>query len=303
MSSRVSVVIATFNRAALVTAAIESALAQSDDVVVVDDASVDDTVAAVRPYRAAITFICNKTNRERGASRNIGARAARHRFIAFLDSDDVLLPGALERAEWAMLQSHGSPFVYSPARYEKLATGRVLEVGPAQSLFAPAKYDLSLRNPLSLSAVVVRRSSFEAAGEFSERRDLSGVEDWDLWYRLALHGEPRFVPEPGACIRIHIGNSTAASAEQLAALRRIQARILLSLKDDSELPPEGMVAASHGVTAVMVLVRNRGPWRLLQRLVTDLFRNGGMLNLPRYLWWYVSHHRKVLPRKLRRALG
>ncbi|HET7114179.1 MAG TPA: glycosyltransferase family A protein [Pyrinomonadaceae bacterium] len=94
-----SVVIPTWNRAHLVCDAIESALNQRPgevEVIVVDDASTDNTIDVVtRIYGKRIRLLPLKDRSGAGAARNAGVALARGELVAFLDSDDVWLAGKL----------------------------------------------------------------------------------------------------------------------------------------------------------------------------------------------------------------
>ena len=95
---QVSVIIPTFNRAHLVTRAVESALKEiqdQDEILVIDDGSTDDTAAQLRPYRRQIRYI-QTDNQGAGAARNLGIQESRNPLIAFLDSDDEWMKGKLE---------------------------------------------------------------------------------------------------------------------------------------------------------------------------------------------------------------
>ncbi|ELZ10994.1 family 2 glycosyl transferase [Halovivax asiaticus JCM 14624] len=96
----VSVVIPTYNRAALLSRAIDSVLAQTADdfeLLVVDDGSTDDTEAVVTGYRDdRVRYIAHDTNRGANQARNTGIDAADGDFVAFLDSDDEWRPRKLE---------------------------------------------------------------------------------------------------------------------------------------------------------------------------------------------------------------
>ena len=90
----VSVVIPTYNRARLISRAIESALAavgEGDEILVVDDESTDDTRAVVSRYPAPVRLIA-ATHGGAGAARNRGVADANGDLVAFLDSDDEWLP-------------------------------------------------------------------------------------------------------------------------------------------------------------------------------------------------------------------
>lgn len=87
---RVSVVIPTYNRSALVVRAIRSVLANEcagDEIIVVDDGSTDDTQAALAVFGDRIRYI-RTANLGAGAARNRGIDESRNELIAFLDSDD-----------------------------------------------------------------------------------------------------------------------------------------------------------------------------------------------------------------------
>ncbi len=94
----VSAVIPTYNRAHLISRAIESALAAigpGDEVIVVDDGSTDDTAAAVAPYADRVRFL-REPHGGAGPTRNAGVRAARGDLVALLDSDDEWWPDKIE---------------------------------------------------------------------------------------------------------------------------------------------------------------------------------------------------------------
>ena len=94
----VSVIIPTYNRAALVTEAVESVLGQTFqdfEVVVVDDGSTDDTSERLAQYRSKV-LVLKTCHGGIAHARNAGIKAARGRYLAFLDSDDRYLPHKLE---------------------------------------------------------------------------------------------------------------------------------------------------------------------------------------------------------------
>lgn len=97
----VSVVIPTYNRADVLPRAVETALDQtlSDiEVIVVDDASTDDTLATLAEYDdPRLTVLEHETNRGASAARNTGIAVAEGDYIALLDSDDEWAPEKLER--------------------------------------------------------------------------------------------------------------------------------------------------------------------------------------------------------------
>jgi glycosyltransferase involved in cell wall biosynthesis len=100
-SIAVSVVIPTYNRASLLGRAIKSVLEQTYqdfEIIVVDDASTDNTEEVVRNLRdRRIRYLRHEKNRGGSAARNTGIRAAWGQYIAFQDSDDEWLPEKLKK--------------------------------------------------------------------------------------------------------------------------------------------------------------------------------------------------------------
>ena len=113
---RVSVVIPTFDRAELVSAAAESVLAQTFadlEAIVVDDGSTDRTVARLAAIGdPRLTVIAAAHGGCVGAVRNRGVGAARGEWLAFLDSDDLWVPDKLE-AQLAALDRSGADWCYA----------------------------------------------------------------------------------------------------------------------------------------------------------------------------------------------
>lgn len=90
----VSVVIPTYNRAALLSTTLDSVLAQSYpniEIIVVDDGSTDNTPDIMQRYRDRVTY-SRKTNGGLASARNVGIELSRGEFIAIMDSDDLCLP-------------------------------------------------------------------------------------------------------------------------------------------------------------------------------------------------------------------
>ena len=106
--SKVSVIIPTYNRGALVLRALRSVFAQDhavDQVIVVDDGSTDDTIERVERDFPNVELIV-QTNHGVSHARNRGIERARNEWLAFLDSDDEWLPGKIT-TQLAAIMSDG----------------------------------------------------------------------------------------------------------------------------------------------------------------------------------------------------
>jgi hypothetical protein len=186
-SSVISCVVPAFNAERTLTRAIESVLAQrvegrSVEVVVVDDGSTDGTAAAARALAArdARVVVVTQTNRGVSAARNAGIDRACGGLVHFCDADDWVLPGAYA-ALAPLAERHGAAYGgYELARGDGTLMGRQTPAIAWCGLSELAEW-----NRVQPNAQVVRR---DVLG--SERFDVrfQGMEDWDLWLRLAERG-------------------------------------------------------------------------------------------------------------------
>ncbi|GIX04738.1 MAG: hypothetical protein KatS3mg114_0607 [Planctomycetaceae bacterium] len=121
----VSVVIPTYNRAHLLPRAIQSALQNcrsGDEILVVDDASTDNTAEVVQQYGPPVHYL-PVPHGGAGAARNHGIEQARGDLVAFLDSDDEWLPDKLELMRTTMQQLPHVLFCFSEFRVQDTSGG------------------------------------------------------------------------------------------------------------------------------------------------------------------------------------
>jgi glycosyltransferase involved in cell wall biosynthesis len=206
----VSIVIPTYNRAASLVRALDSVLAQTYpawEVLIVDDASTDDTAGRIAPYLGdRVALHRRPRNGGATAARNAGIALARGAYVAFLDSDDEWLPEKLAR-QVALFQAGPPDLGLVYAGLWQLVDGRPpVAVPPRQR---GRVYDaLRWRNRIgTASGVMVRRDLLRALGGFDER--LSACEDWDLWLRIARDWQVDAIEEP--LLRYHDGGGDRLS--------------------------------------------------------------------------------------------
>jgi GT2 family glycosyltransferase len=191
----VSVIIPTYNRAAMVKEAIESVLAQSyadRELMVVDDGSTDETKAAVASFIPQLTYVYQE-HQGVSAARNRGAAMARGEYLAFLDSDDLWLANKLKRQMWFM-ESHPEALI---CYTDEIWIRRGVRVNPMNKhrkysgMIFPHCLPLCIISP---SSALFTRGLFEEAGRFDET--LAVCEDYDLWLRIAARHPVHLVDEP-----------------------------------------------------------------------------------------------------------
>src|SRR5215203_4794593 len=237
--TRVSLIIPTFDRPHLLTRAVASAVRAGSDVevIVVDDASTDAT-AAVCSKIPGIKYVRLEHNQGVAGARNVGLLESTAEFIAFLDDDDLRLPGSLDYqlALFDMLPDAG--FV---AGGVLLGDQNCVPTGET-ALVRAERGDLfwkimELGVHLIPSSVVVRKSCFQEVGLFNRR--LAGIDDWDLWARIAEHRPVLVDPEPVCIYRSATPSSKQGSsslARHLLAAANHQ-RKLLTLNRAQAAPP------------------------------------------------------------------
>jgi glycosyltransferase involved in cell wall biosynthesis len=207
-SPAVSVIIPTYNRAHLIGETLRSVLDQTAggyEIIVVDDGSTDGTDAAIAPWRAAIRYCRIPHSGLPGIARNVGIGVARATYIAFLDSDDLWRPDALEQ-RLAYLADHPEVgMVYSDAVLFDGATGLdINRRGETVHLASGWVVEpLLLSSFIATPSVLVRRSVLDEVGLFSEDPAFNTEEDWEIFLRIAVRHQVGVIPLPLVRVRRH----------------------------------------------------------------------------------------------------
>jgi len=189
----VSVIIPTYNRWPMISEAVESVLAQSFrdfELIVVNDGSTDETALELASFGTRLRLIA-QPRRGVSAARNIGVAAAKGRYIAFLDSDDLWRSDKLA-IQTAFMQQNPHLDVCQTEEIWLRSGVRVNQKKkhhkPSGDIFRQS-LDLCLVSP---SAVMMTKDLFERLGGFDQ--SLPVCEDYDLWLRIAVEREVALIP-------------------------------------------------------------------------------------------------------------
>jgi glycosyltransferase involved in cell wall biosynthesis len=174
---------------------VESVLAQEGvdfELIVVDDGSTDNTEAMLTRFGSTLRFH-RQPRSGVSASRNRGVALSGAPFVAFLDSDDLWLPGKL-KVQTRFMAEHPEVMI-SQTEEIWMRNGRRLNPKnrhrkPSGDIFR-SSLELCLVSP---SAVMIRRGLFDRVGYFDET--LPMAEDYDLWLRVAAEYPVYLLPEP-----------------------------------------------------------------------------------------------------------
>jgi glycosyltransferase involved in cell wall biosynthesis len=190
----VSVIIPTYNRAALLRRALNSVFNQTYrpiEVVIVDDGSTDDTTRIVEDWRLGkensdftVIFISQR-NKGAPAARNLGYTSSRGDYIQFFDSDDVLVEEKIEAQVLALQLHKSASFAWSGCVTQRGAPRtHLFRVGPERWKFSRTKPTEGFRVPIATG--IFRRGACDQIGLWTE--SLRRHQDWEYGVRYLASG-------------------------------------------------------------------------------------------------------------------
>ncbi len=193
MDPLVTVVTPSYNQGRFIRATIESVLSQDYanlEYIIMDGGSTDETASIVKDYASRVTWVSEK---DRGQSNaiNKGFRAARGTIVSWLNSDDLILPGAVRNAVQGIARAPAAGAVYGEGYL-------IDEQGYSKGRF-PWTEPFNLWKLVHLSdyilqqTVYFRRSVIEEVGYL--REDLHYVMDWDILIRIGKRYPLHYIPE------------------------------------------------------------------------------------------------------------
>jgi glycosyltransferase involved in cell wall biosynthesis len=237
----ISTIIPTFNRAKLVLEAVGSVLDQRDapeevEIIVVDDGSTDNTAEALETLAGKIRCV-RQEHSGVSSARNLGISMAGGEWIAFLDSDDLWLPGKL-RAQMEFLRDRPEMLICQTdeiwVRGGKRVNPRKYHRKPSGHCF-PLLLERCLVSP---SAVIVHRSLFDLIGNFDE--SLPACEDYDLWLRVGCRFPVGLVEKP---LVVKRGGHSDQLSSTIPNLDKYRIEAIVRLIDSTPLGAEHKDAA------------------------------------------------------------
>ncbi|MCP4107163.1 MAG: glycosyltransferase family 2 protein [Desulfobacteraceae bacterium] len=216
-----SIIIPAKNAGNFIHEALDSVLAQSFqdyEVLVIDDNSTDPTLEIVNTYlskfkQGQLKIMSSPPDHipGPGAVRNVGLRAARGEFVAFLDADDIWVPDHLENVRRSFENYPETVAYYGLAQGfddSSRAWNRQLGWGPKEGNIGPFNaFQLIIQDdPAPLPSGCVRRKVAESVGGFEER--LLTAQDWWFWICVAKQGLFVFSSKVEMLCRLHKNSHT-----------------------------------------------------------------------------------------------
>lgn len=257
---KISAVIPAYNSAKFIRAAIASIQAQTvavDEIIVVDDGSIDDTEQVVAAISTAIIYH-KQSNRGPSAARNKGIELASGDWIAFLDADDQWTVDKIARqlhtlsaypelhllaGDMAEIDNDDALITESVlAKHHLLANFQQLAGKPVPNALAA----LVRKNFIPTGTVMVKRETVIEAGLFNT--DIRFGEDLELWAKIAASHPIACLPDILMLRRQHGNNATQASEGMLIDLTKVTESIRIFARPQliqQGVSPDGLVADAY----------------------------------------------------------
>ena len=212
-SSRVSIVLPTYNGEQHLARAIGSCLRQTHrniELVVVDDCSTDRTNQIVRSFDdPRLVYVRNERNQGLPRALNIGFAKTTGEFLTWTSDDNEYAPTAIEEMLGLLRKSPGIDFVYADytAHFESAQKTELRQL--------PDEPQLRRTNTVGACFLYTRRV-YQEIGDFDVR--LSLVEDYDYWIRVWKRFGMRHLPKDLYLYRYHSNSLTATRSRQILVL-------------------------------------------------------------------------------------
>jgi GT2 family glycosyltransferase len=240
----IDVAIPNYNYGRYLRECVESVLAQNINdvrILIIDNASTDNSLEVATDLASTTNNIFlekNRTNMGMHGSFNKAVDWADAKYFLLLHADDLLAPGALQRAidcleknpNVAMTYGYSVPYGVSTRTFDQSEEWKI-ESGATYI----ERRCLTAQNPVAASTAVLRTSAQKAAGYYDEK--LSLTNDVELWLRVALQGDMASTTAVQGIIRAHADNASAYTRERLAAeLKELEAAFsVFFAKDEGTL--------------------------------------------------------------------
>lgn len=210
----VSIVIPSFNQVSYLETTLLSVLGQDCprvETIVMDGGSTDGSADVIRSYEKRLAYWVSEKDAGQADAINKGMARARGEIVAWLNSDDYYLPGAVLAALRAFERNPDALLVY----------GNMLAVDERGQTINSFRFkQLTLEDLLSFQiigqpAVFMRRAAFERAGGLD--RSYHFLLDHHLWIRIAAQGRILHVPQTWAAARYHAEAKNRARASEFGS--------------------------------------------------------------------------------------
>lgn len=208
---KISLLMPSFNQGVYLRDAIESVLSQNYpnlEFLIYDGGSSDESVSIIEEYADKINYWQSQKDGGQAAAISTGFERATGDIFCWLNSDDILLPGALKRVANAFEDHPNVDFFYGDRRVIN-AAGE--DQGEHRWPLIVTSYHWALGQPMAQECCFWRRELYQAVGGIN--KNLFFVMDYDLFYRMWLVGRFKKISQHLGCIRFHTEAKNAVAKD------------------------------------------------------------------------------------------
>jgi glycosyltransferase involved in cell wall biosynthesis len=243
------------------------------EVVVIDSSPTPDTMAIVQGFADRLTLSIVDPAGVDGCSpkMNLGVSRARADHVTWLCQDDLWLPGRIAAVRQWIAQRPDAALHLAPTAIIDRAD-RQLGIWRCPLAETPAPLDramllerLLVQNFIAVASPVIRRDAWLACGGLD--LDLWYTGDWDLWLKLAAHGDVLYHDAVTAAFRIHGASATTMrsrdTADFAAQLRTVLERHIDALPRERRAAARRLAEASIAVNTALAAAASGQPGKLM----------------------------------------
>jgi glycosyltransferase involved in cell wall biosynthesis len=214
---RVSVITPSYNQAPFIEETIRSVLLQGYpdlEYIVIDGGSTDESVEIIKKYEPWLAYWTSEPDRGQSHAINKGLRRGKGQVVAYLNSDDIYLYGAMQQAVTYIMDQKEADIVYGDCRI-------INDESHTVSVWRSHPFDLFVelcQDFIYQPTVFIKRRVLEVVGYLDE--ELHYAMDVDYWLRAAMEVKFAYLPVELAAFRMSEGSKTGTGPLPFAVERR-----------------------------------------------------------------------------------
>jgi glycosyltransferase involved in cell wall biosynthesis len=210
----ISIVIPSFNQGKFIEMTLESLFDQeypSLELIVIDGGSTDGSVEIIKRYSNRLSYWVSEKDRGQSHAINKGFMRASGEWLGWLNSDDLILPNALQILGKCIINEENQPWWIGGGYFINDRGRRFRDFRPPVGLREPNQLNDWSRYWFAQPSTFFSRELFDRAGGFV-REDLHYAMDLELWLRFLKLVAPGFIQAEISVCRQHVGGKTHALA-------------------------------------------------------------------------------------------
>ncbi len=277
-----------YNTGKYIGEAIESVLRQEGidfELIVVDDGSEDNTTEVVQSFKdPRIRLIKNEKNMGIAYCHNLVIEQSTSPFIAHVDSDDIVLPGAFRKTVDSL---KSSPRIGQVHCYYLVIDEDGRRIGDSSSNRRPVidyKRELLVRGGVINHLRTYRREAFDVVGKFNEK--LKYGEDCEMALRIVDKYDIKLVPESLYCLRRHKNNTSQSL--QFRELRFWWQRVFFCRRLLKSNKIQFLKQKEYNLNRLMIMGLYRALWLMKWRVLSPIISNTYNSIASHFSWWSID---------------